>query len=99
MRVLLEAAVLGRRRHPGARPFALWGIPDGVRWRVRNAPGIDVAAQTKRLCLLALRAGREEVCPGEECPLWENGGCALERLSANGELDVDEWPEDDRAEL
>jgi hypothetical protein len=47
-------------------------------------------AETKRLCALALRAGREELCPGDECPLWENGSCALERLTADGELG-DEW--------
>jgi hypothetical protein len=55
---------------------------------------MDVAEQSQLLCLLALRAGRREVCPGEECPLWEEGGCALERLSADGELYVDEWPDE-----
>jgi hypothetical protein len=47
---------------------------------------MDVAAQTERLCLLALWAGREEICAGAECPLWENGSCALERIGADGEL-------------
>jgi hypothetical protein len=55
---------------------------------------MDVAAQTTGLCVLALRAGREEVCPGAECPLWEDGGCALERLTADGELYGDEWSDD-----
>ena len=52
---------------------------------------MDVAVQTDRLCLLALRAGREEVCPGSECPLWEDGSCSLERMRADGELDDDQW--------
>ena len=60
---------------------------------------MDVSEQTSSLCALALRADREEVCPGAECPLWENGGCALERLAAEDELYVDAWPEDDPAEL
>lgn len=60
----------------------------------REPVGMDVAAQTTGLCVLALRAGREEVCPGEECPLWEDGGCALERLTADGELYGDEWSDD-----
>ena len=55
---------------------------------------MDVAEQTEHLCLLALRAGREEICPGGECPLWEEGGCALERLSADGELYVDASPDE-----
>jgi hypothetical protein len=55
---------------------------------------MDVAAQTDRPCLLALRAGREEACSRADCPLWEDGGCALERLVAEGELDVDEWAEE-----
>jgi hypothetical protein len=54
---------------------------------------MDVA-ETKRLCALALRAGREEVCPGEDCPLWEDGGCALELLTRDGELYADEWSAD-----
>jgi hypothetical protein len=56
---------------------------------------MDVAAQTERPCVLALRAGREEVCPGSECPLWEEGGCALERMGADGELVDDPWLVDD----
>jgi hypothetical protein len=59
---------------------------------------MDVVDPAGRLCALALLAGREEVCPGEACPLWEDGGCALERLAAEGELYVDAWP-DDPAEL
>lgn len=56
---------------------------------------MDVAEQTERLCALALRAGREDPCPGEECPLWEHGACVLERMTADGELFVDSWPEDE----
>jgi hypothetical protein len=58
---------------------------------------MDVAEQSQPLCALALRADRRERCPGAECPLWENGDCALERLAAEGELYVDAWPEDDPA--
>jgi hypothetical protein len=58
---------------------------------------MDVSEQTKRPCALALRAGREEVCPGEVCPLWEQGSCTLERMSADNELFVDGWPEDEPA--
>jgi hypothetical protein len=77
----------------------LWGIPDGALWCLGEASGMDVVDPAGRLCALALLAGREEVCPGEACPLWENGGCALERLTAEGELYVDAWPDDDPAEL
>jgi len=42
----------------------------------------------ERICELAARAGRREVCPEEECPLWEGGACSLEHLLAEGELDV-----------
>jgi hypothetical protein len=55
---------------------------------------MDVVAQDRSLCALALRAGRKELCPAEECPLWEDDGCALERLSADGELYGDEWFEE-----
>jgi hypothetical protein len=53
---------------------------------------MDVPAQTERPCLLALRAGREEPCAGEECPLWEHGACTLEKLAADGEPEED-WPD------
>lgn len=58
---------------------------------------MDVAEQTERLCVLALRAGREEPCSGEECPLWEHGSCGLERLTEDDELyltwtDEPDWP-------
>jgi hypothetical protein len=53
---------------------------------VGQAPHMHLAEQTQPLCALTLRADREEVCPGEECPLWEDGGCALERMTADGEL-------------
>jgi hypothetical protein len=72
----------------------LWEIPDGVGQRVGDAVVMDVAAQDTPLCALALRAGRAEVCPGADCPLWEDDGCALERLSADGELYDDERPEE-----
>jgi hypothetical protein len=61
--------------------------------------GMDVVDPAGRLCALALLGGREEVCPDEACPLWEDGGCALERLTAEGELYADAWPEDDPAAL
>jgi hypothetical protein len=77
----------------------LWGIPDGALWCLGEAPGMDVVDAAGRLCALALLADREEVCPGEACPLWEDRGCAVERLAAEGELYVDAWPEDDPAEL
>ena len=46
-------------------------------------------------CALQDAAGRVEVCPGEGCPFWEEGGavleggCAIERLS----LDLARRPE------
>ena len=55
---------------------------------------MDVGAEDRPLCALALRAGRSEHCPGEECPLWEKDGCSLERLSAEGELYGDVWLEE-----
>ena len=53
---------------------------------------MEVADQSERVCALALRAGRHETCPGPECPLWENG-CSLERMAAEDELYVDDFPE------
>jgi hypothetical protein len=47
--------------------------------------------QELQLCALALRADRKERCPGEECPLWEDGECTLERLVVEGELYTDDW--------
>ena len=53
---------------------------------------MDVDELSMRPCALALRAGRSEICPGDECPLWEGGECVLERLTAEGELyDDDDW--------
>lgn len=37
------------------------------------------APATERLCELAARAGRVEVCT-EECPLWEDERCSLEAI-------------------
>ena len=54
---------------------------------------MEVAHQSERVCALALRAGRHETCPGSECPLWENNACSLERMTAEDELYVDEFPE------
>jgi hypothetical protein len=48
-------------------------------------------AQTvEQACELAARAGRFEACPGAECPLWENGGCSLERLLAEEDVPIDQ---------
>ena len=58
---------------------------------------MDIAEHADKLCLLALQAGRQEVCPGEECPLWERGGCAVERMIAEGDLDRDDVPDSDPA--
>jgi hypothetical protein len=80
--------------HRGGHPFALWGITDGLRRRFDDASTMDIAEEVQPLCLLALRADRREFCPGAECPLFENGECALERLSAQGELYIDAWPDD-----
>jgi hypothetical protein len=55
---------------------------------------MQVDEQTEQLCGLALMAGREELCPGAECPLWDDGSCALEHLTADGELSVDTWAND-----
>lgn len=46
---------------------------------------MNAAAQTVRLCRLALLGGREEAC-AEDCPLWENGACSLDQLTDDGEL-------------
>jgi hypothetical protein len=45
----------------------------------------------QRLCELAARAGRREVCPEDECPLWEDGECSLQRLLAE---QGDDGPDD-----
>jgi hypothetical protein len=68
----------------------MWSITDGaaVLSPIAGAdPRVNVGAMTEagpevveRLCELAARAGRREVCPAGECPLWENGACSLERL-------------------
>lgn len=39
----------------------------------------QTSERNERLCELAARAGRVEVC-SEECPLWENGACSLEQV-------------------
>ena len=54
----------------------------------------ETSVPTERLCLLAARAGRVEVCT-ENCPLWEHGACQLEAV-----LDPDEdlGPEAEREE-
>ncbi len=65
-----------------------------------RAPGENVGDMTQtdegvteRLCELAARAGRKEICPEDECPLWENGECSLQRLLVeDGE---DAVPDDD----
>jgi hypothetical protein len=49
----------------------------------------------ERLCELAARAGRREICPEVECPLWENGACSLPRLLAESAEDA--VPNDDYA--
>ena len=72
----------------------MWGITDGPRQSLRDAAAVDVAEQPHKLCLLALQAGRREVCPGRECPLWEEGGCAVERMIAEGDLYTDDFPEE-----
>lgn len=47
-----------------------------------------------RLCGLQYRASRIELCPGADCPFWEEGGavtpgqCIFKRL----DLDLDETP-------
>lgn len=40
----------------------------------------ETGAQTVTFCELARRAGRREICGEDECPLWEDGACSLERL-------------------
>lgn len=41
---------------------------------------------TPKLCSLRAEVGERELCPGPECPFWEDGGaivepgCAIERL-------------------
>ena len=45
---------------------------------------------TDRMCLLAARAGRAEVCT-EDCPLWEHGRCQLEAiLDPSADLDQEQ---------
>ena len=50
---------------------------------------MDVAVANESLCVLALRAGRYESCPGGDCPLWEHGRCLVEQLGADEELYAD----------
>ena len=56
---------------------------------------MHVAAASTSVCLLALRAGRHEACPGADCPLWEHGRCTLEQLSAEGEVYPDIWEDEE----
>ena len=52
------------------------------------------AAASTRMCELAARAGRAEVCT-EDCPLFENGACSLEAvLATDSTTDDDAWAED-----
>ena len=51
---------------------------------------VSATAPPERMCLLAARAGRVEVCT-EDCPLWEHGACQLEAvLDPAEDLDLDE---------
>ena len=36
-----------------------------------------------RLCQLDYAAGRSEHCPGETCPFWKDGECAVAPLLAD----------------
>jgi hypothetical protein len=56
---------------------------------------MQVAVASESPCLLALRAGRHEACPGADCPLWERGRCTLEQLGADGELYADGWTDEE----
>ena len=80
-------------RHRGRRAFALRGIPDGPPEHLRECAYMDVVEKSAPLCALALRADRRELCPGAECPLWEDDHCALERLTVEDVLYVDAWPD------
>ncbi|HET9324085.1 MAG TPA: hypothetical protein VFO03_09415 [Gaiellaceae bacterium] len=54
---------------------------------------MTASAPPERMCLLAARAGRVEVCT-EDCPLWEHGACQLEAvLDPAADVDLDEEPE------
>jgi hypothetical protein len=58
---------------------------------------MQVAVANESPCVLALRAGRHEACPGADCPLWEHGRCLLEQLGADEELYADVWDEEGEA--
>jgi hypothetical protein len=62
----------------------VWLSPIARERRHANVRAMtEMGAQTvERLCELARRAGKREVCPDEECPLWEAGACSLESLLA-----------------
>lgn len=50
----------------------------------------EATVPTERMCLLAARAGRVEVCT-QECPLWEHGRCQLEAiLDPSADLDQEQ---------
>ena len=59
--------------------------------------GCDMSARPR--CLLQDALDRIEACPGEACPLWENGGavveggCAIERLGLPTSLDLRRRPD------
>jgi hypothetical protein len=37
-------------------------------------------------CTLQLAVGRHETCPGDVCPFWQDGACAVAALRADVEL-------------
>lgn len=64
-----------------------------------------VAPLAPRLCRIEQSLGRTEICPGANCPLWEQagsangGGCLFERLDLAGRQDLAAWLHDLREQL
>jgi len=85
-----------RRRAIGDRAGSVFGESRMARrragWKLERVT--TEAAQSTRMCELAARAGRAEVCT-EDCPLFENGACSLEAvLEPDASPDDDAWAED-----
>jgi hypothetical protein len=56
-------------------PIARGAAGENVRVMTQTDEGVE-----QRLCELAARAGRTEICSEDDCPLWEHGECSLQRL-------------------
>jgi hypothetical protein len=50
-------------------------------------------------CRIRESLGRVEACPGEPCPFWDRGACALEALDLRSRPELAEFLSELRGEL